>query len=248
MSVHVSSYVWRQTPKIDPTAMLVLVALADQANDEGLSWYAVGTIATRCRISETQARRWLRWLESADLIEISERPGKSSLVTVTMTPAVEHTPAVARTPAVDHTPPLRSTAPHPYGSPHPTPAVARTRTITNHQRNHQVNHQQTDDFDEFWLVYPRKAGKRAARVAWDRAVQSVDAPTIVAAAARYRDDPNRQGAFTAHPSTWLNQDRWEDEPLPDRGGQTRLSGTAMYLEAASVFDGWGDSETGAIEA
>ena len=33
---------------------------------------------------------------------------------------------------------------------------------------------------------------------------------------RYADDPNRVEAFTAHPTTWLNAGRWNDEPLPER--------------------------------
>lgn len=70
------------------------------------------------------------------------------------------------------------------------------------------------EFEAFWTAYPRKTGKRAARTAWDRAVTRAEIAVILAGTARYRDDPNREPAYTAHPSTWLNQDRWDDEPLP----------------------------------
>lgn len=33
---------------------------------------------------------------------------------------------------------------------------------------------------------------------------------------RYRDDPNRDDGYTAHPTTWLNRDGWDDDPLPAR--------------------------------
>ena len=68
-------------------------------------------------------------------------------------------------------------------------------------------------FDEFWSVYPRRAAKGAARKAWAGAVKRAEVAVIVEGAARYRDDPNRDPDFTAHPATWLNADRWEDEPV-----------------------------------
>jgi hypothetical protein len=73
-------------------------------------------------------------------------------------------------------------------------------------------------WEVFWATYPRRVAKAAARRAWDRALRRVggDASVIVLGAARYRDDPNRDAQFTAHPATWLNGDRWEDEALPER--------------------------------
>lgn len=102
------------------------------------------------------------------------------------------------------------------------------------------------DWAEFWAVYPRKAGKRTARAAWERARSRAAASEIIEGARRYAADPNREDAFTAHASTWLNRDGWGDEPLPARTGR-RPSATALYLDAASAFDGWGD-EPKALEA
>lgn len=73
-------------------------------------------------------------------------------------------------------------------------------------------------FGRFWETYPRRVGKKAAAAAFGRAVKRSDAETIVAGAARYAADPNREDAFTAHPTTWLNRDGWEDAPLPARRG------------------------------
>ena len=72
-------------------------------------------------------------------------------------------------------------------------------------------------FDDFWGIYPRKVAKDAARKAWASAIKRADVQDILAGAKRYRDDPNREAEFTAHPSTWLNQGRWGDEPMPPRG-------------------------------
>ena len=71
-------------------------------------------------------------------------------------------------------------------------------------------------FDDFWKVYPRKVGKQAAEKAYAKAAKTTDEKIIIAGAARYADDPNRVDAFTAHPTTWLNAGRWNDDPLPER--------------------------------
>lgn len=78
-------------------------------------------------------------------------------------------------------------------------------------------------FDAFWNAYPRKVSKVAARRAWPRALKHADAETIITGAKAYAADPNRVPQFTKHPTTWLNQGCWADEPLPDRraGGNMR---------------------------
>ena len=67
-------------------------------------------------------------------------------------------------------------------------------------------------FDEFWTAYPRKTDKANARKAWVKAAKKADPQSIIDAAKTYaatRPDPK----FTAHPSTWLNGERWEDQLL-----------------------------------
>jgi hypothetical protein len=71
-------------------------------------------------------------------------------------------------------------------------------------------------FERFWAVYPVKVKKSYARQCWDRAVRQAPPERIIRGAKRYAEDPNRSEEFTAHPSTWLNQGRWDDDPLPAR--------------------------------
>lgn len=73
-------------------------------------------------------------------------------------------------------------------------------------------------FAEFWLAYPRKAGKAAAVKAYERALKNGTAPEqILTGAQAYAADGVRQRAepqYTKHPATWLNAGCWDDEPLP----------------------------------
>jgi hypothetical protein len=76
-------------------------------------------------------------------------------------------------------------------------------------------------FAEWYMAYPRKVGKEAARKAYDRVVRKVAPAVLLAAARKYSADPNLpEKQFIPHPATWLNQGRWEDEPLPPRAGGT----------------------------
>lgn len=68
-------------------------------------------------------------------------------------------------------------------------------------------------FDKFWEVYPRKVAKGAARKAWEKII---DFGAVIAGAERFSLDPNREETFTPHPATWLNAERWLDDPLPPR--------------------------------
>ena len=69
-------------------------------------------------------------------------------------------------------------------------------------------------FDSFWEVYPRKAGKGAARKSFaklkaDDQQKAVDAAKVFGEIWSKAPDDRKQ--FIAHPSTWINQRRWEDD-------------------------------------
>jgi hypothetical protein len=65
-------------------------------------------------------------------------------------------------------------------------------------------------FAGFWAAYPNKKGKGAARKAFERALKRATAREIAAGLNRFAWPSDRQ--FIPHPATWLNQDRWADEP------------------------------------
>lgn len=69
-------------------------------------------------------------------------------------------------------------------------------------------------FEDFWAAYPRKVGKDGARSTWQTRItkRGISPQKVIEAARRYADDPARNADFTAHPSTWLNQGRYDDGP------------------------------------
>ena len=132
----------------------------------------------------------------------------------------------------------------------------RTRTTSSSTDVDVVSGQRLREFEQFWLTYPRKVGKQTAHSAYVKARRrGVMHTDILDGAQRYRDDPNRQDQYTAHPTTWLNRGGWEDDPLPARSQRTtaneavsqtlalteRLRGTPGFSGAAGP---WGQIGSG----
>jgi len=84
----------------------------------------------------------------------------------------------------------------------------------------------SDVFGEFWTMYPRKEGRGKAREAWLKAVKRTPAETILEGLRRLLPSlERRERRYIPHPSTWLNQERWLDEPdeqLPIRGSPAHV--------------------------
>lgn len=78
-------------------------------------------------------------------------------------------------------------------------------------------------FELWWKLYPRPVGKRAAFRAYERAVKALRAAGepnprgVLEAALRAALEgwKGKSGRFVPHPTTWLNQGRWDDPPEAD---------------------------------
>lgn len=107
----------------------------------------------------------------------------------------------------------------------------------------------TDElFEEFWSAYPRKVGKAGARKAWPKACKKLEAARLVKAADYWTglwENAGTEAQFIPHPATWLNGERWNDEPPVARGQPTGRSTTddrvaqaqslkALYPEESNV--------------
>jgi DNA-binding transcriptional ArsR family regulator len=72
VSVHVLSWAWRQ-PLANPTRKLVLLKLADAANDDGVCWPFVGTIARDVGVSVRSVERHVAALREAGLVDAEQQ-------------------------------------------------------------------------------------------------------------------------------------------------------------------------------
>ncbi len=89
-----------------------------------------------------------------------------------------------------------------------TGASYRTPSLEHHIKEQQ----DISDFEEFWSVYPKKVAKAKSLHCWRKARKTTESDVLINAAKSYRDDSKRDADFTLNPTTWLNQERWLDEP------------------------------------
>ncbi len=108
---------------MSPAQKAVLISLADQANDQGVCWPAVDSIAMRCCLSKRAVQQAIKWLRGAGIVSVEERQGRSTMYSVTpaaYAPPQEMHPSSICTPAAN--------APTPAANA-PTPADAAPRTV-----------------------------------------------------------------------------------------------------------------------
>lgn len=129
----------------------------------------------------------------------------------------------------------------------PTPPLSPTHThvdITTRAKD--------DGFSAFWTAYPNKKSKPQAAKAFAKAVRKVSVGVMLEAVSRQRLWPSWIEGYVPHASTWLNNERWADEPDLERkirpNDRTRTSAKSEHLErvaramAASVGGEFGECE------
>lgn len=198
----------------NPLRKLVLIKLADNANDMGECWPSYQHIADQCEIDRSTVRKHIKHLESQGFLRIENREGpkgnSSNLYYLTLGPVGSESTGVGP----------KST---PVGQ-KSTGAVGPESTRTSHSSEpakepvkepKDLAGKPAEAFDLFWSAYPNKKAKGSAEKAWakvkpDRAL----AELIIAAVFAQKlsaDWTKDDGKFIPHPATWLNAKRWEDE-------------------------------------
>lgn len=95
-------------------------------------------------------------------------------------------------------------------------------------------------FDEFWAAYPRKVGKGAARKAYAKAIRIASHDDIMFGLSQQIPAmQSKEKQFVPHPGTWLNQERWSDEPeqpnpVAGRAGSQANAGVDEIAFAATA--------------
>ena len=75
LSIRLMSQVWEDARIQSQPELLVLLALADHARDDGVCWPSIRTIAAKARVEERSAQRILRRLIEKGLVELVTKGG-----------------------------------------------------------------------------------------------------------------------------------------------------------------------------
>jgi hypothetical protein len=234
--------VWQYSP-YKGEHLLLHLALADFANDEGTCWPSVRTLAKKSRSSEQWVRAGIRKMIDDSLIEIIEKGLGRGNVNRYQLKAIREIPESQL--------PLSTkgeTQSLEIGN-----SVDSLSYIQNHHES-SLSQQSETDFDSLWLAYPKKVGKGSARKAFIKAMSKPGAPKIeelIAAVEQYKTTIN-DPRYIAHLATWLNGERWLDEILNENspGSSAKIQIPHSILNAQSLgasFGMIGSSETELLE-
>ena len=92
-----------------------------------------------------------------------------------------------------------------------------------------------EQFEQFWMAYPYRRAKKPARKAFEKALKQTTLAVMLAALDWQRVQPQwlkANGEFIPLPTTWLNQERWDDQPPPP----TNVSSSTQRT-LSSIFGG-----------
>lgn len=136
MSIQLMSQAWKTS--LPTTKKIVLLALCDNANDQGECYPSISTIAEKCSLTERAVFLAIKFLEKEGILRRENRHGRSTIYHIN--PCISFTPEQC-SPLNDihHTPERRS--PPPLNVVHPTPEQRSPITINEPSIETSINHQ-----------------------------------------------------------------------------------------------------------
>ncbi len=187
-----SALEWASKQKVGSSPRkFVLVTLANFCDDENKCFPSIKTIIKMTELSESTVKRCIKDLIDAKLILKEERfenlSGEITRQTSNMYYLQVDTHGV-------------------QSDTHPS-ITMKPHITTNKEPNIY-----TKDFDDWWNVYPRKAGsKNKAFTIYKKIIdKEIDKDELYSKTIKYKQSVHgTEQRFIPHPTTWLNGKRWE---------------------------------------
>jgi hypothetical protein len=220
LSLEATKAVWQHS-RARGTARLILLALADHADEAGVAWPSLSRLAEYANVTKPNVCRNISCLiEMGELCRVGTVPSKQGkpgtkykilMVRVRTVKEAKWCGAGSLNGAeAHHEPSLNHHSSILKGeTSFSSEVVTALKPDAVGKRNQKIMDEK--NFSDFWQQYPKRVGKGAARKSYLKAVQKVSHAKIMEGLSRYSPDPN----FTCNPSTWLNQERWDDEQYID---------------------------------
>ena len=223
------------------TPLLVLIALADYSNEEGISWPSLNALSKRCRIDRSNVSRSISTLVSMGEIEragygdgrygstryrikiVRRRTTSEKQGSAEAQPSVGaevHTSRCGDAPLTIIEPP--SLEPSIYFD-----SLVGAEAHYLNEKNDALQEEELfdlkqevfDDFGKFWKLYPVKKKKGLARKAFKKASGKVHVSVLLEGVVLLNANLPEDGRFVPHASTWLTQERWTDEYVGNTRGR-----------------------------
>ena len=239
MSIRLMTMVWDM--ELPTTHKIVLLALADNANDEGICWPSITTLEKKTSLHRATIIRIISNLEEKSHLSRSSESGKTN--TYRLNPSHSATSSTERLVAQDdHT--RRTERPVPVAQSDYTRRTARPRTIIEPSIEPSLNTQtrvrEVVDIIELKSKYPKGT---YAGVAWmdaeracNQLLEEGETPeTILAAVTQYAAQQSAMGRigtqFITSPAKFFRSGLWRGPfPLPEKPQPVKPKSTWLEQE------------------
>lgn len=225
----------------NPLRKLVLIKLADNANDNGECWPSYQHVADQCEVSRSTVKSHIRALEEMGLLKREFRRkgelNQSNVFYLTLDNAQQIQPESGGAGA----------APRTYHSFEPVnePKNIMFEHVRTECEKSPDRHEETDKaFEEiFWCAGMRKAGKKNAASAfrtqfreWRKTTRGTASEFATMLAEDIACRLGKQFGFDRLlPSSYLNGQRWNDEKPETIQPQSKPSSAITVLKTGYVF-------------
>tara|TARA_R110000851_G_scaffold253297_2_gene405756 strand:+ start:203 stop:787 length:585 start_codon:yes stop_codon:yes gene_type:complete len=166
---------------LNSTDKLLLLMISNYANADYVAWASENHLASLCNCSTRTIRRSLRVLQDRQLLEVKPRYDEGRQIRNDFKVLVDRTPV--------------STTPQ-------TPVSTL---------NTKIKKQYTEEFGQFWSIYPRHVNKYYANNTWKKVVKDYPPEKIIKATEIFKKKMNTtEEKFIPHASTYLNKKMFLD--------------------------------------
>lgn len=211
---------------------MLLIVLADFANDEGVCWPSIKSLARHADLGERHVSAELKELAKDGYLTIEEHAGKSNHYRLNIPEGVNHGSGVKRSRGMNPSSGVNRSASRttvqggdePQATPTPAPQAITTtlnphKTISEPSRRAQAFAQPRamtypPAFEEFWEAYPKKKSKGDAFKAWKQLRPDADLRAhmlrSVEQLSRSDDWRKESGKYVPYPASWIRAEGWLD--------------------------------------
>lgn len=101
----------------------------------------------------------------------------------------------------------------------PSPSASSLPTVSLQEETQEAG------FEAFWECWPQKQARTTARKAWLK-IPLAEYPPVMAGVEKWKKSDQWTRGIIPHAANWLNQKRWLDEDVPERGANSGNHGAA----------------------
>lgn len=205
MSAKWTFWAWEQPIKTAPKK-LALLQLANNADDDGKSWYSIGKMATACGVAGRTFQRQIQSLEDDGLLVVERRSNRPSIYVLKDEVCIKLTGVTdcqgdAKSGQGDSV-----TRQSDIESPH---GVSESRTILTVDPINDPDNKSNSRFSEFWDLYAKKTDTKKCETKFKKLTKAEIDLVFEKLPAYIASTPDKQ--YRKNPITWLNGKCWSDD-------------------------------------